>query len=138
MFNFTGSSCLMRISLLFFFIPPSVERLWFYNNDDVDDAVISPLLKYAKNSSNTLLSAHNGLKYILKVHLYSHSQIWPPLGTNFLALRVWEVFGMTNIQNNDDVDDAVISLLLKYAKNSSNTLLSEHNEVKHFQKHKFF
>ena len=55
----------MRISLLFFCIPPSVERLWFYNNDDVDDAVISPLLKYAKNSSNTLLSAHNGLKYIL-------------------------------------------------------------------------
>ena len=45
---------------------------------------------------------------------------------------------MTNIHYNNDVDDVVISPLLRHAKNNSNTLLSENNEVKHFQKHKFF
>ena len=28
-----------------------------------------------------------------------HSCKWPPLATNFLALWVWELFGMTNIEN---------------------------------------
>ena len=49
-------------------------------------------------------AVNHGAKLFIKKCSYFHLQIWPPLADNFLVLLVRELFGMTNIQNDNNLE----------------------------------